>query len=99
MESSRSDVWNQSEGKCTLARDAMRDFVAIPYNARGALMPYQSFGLDKKIPRTCSEEFFSRGYEKDIFRGLPQGFELQRYAYEVILIQCDKLGDWFRKWL
>ena len=34
MESSRSDVWNQSAGKCTLKRDAMRDFVAIPYNAQ-----------------------------------------------------------------
>ena len=27
----------------------MRDFVGIPYYARGALMPYQSFGLDKKF--------------------------------------------------
>ena len=34
MESSRSDVWNQSAGKCTLKRDAMRDFVAITYNAQ-----------------------------------------------------------------
>ena len=34
MKSSRSDVWNQSAGKCTLKRDAMRDFIAIPYNAQ-----------------------------------------------------------------
>ena len=64
MESSRSDAWNQSEGERALiraSRDAMRDFVAIPYYARGALMPYQSFGLDKKIPRNKSEEFFWLG--------------------------------------
>ena len=30
------------------SRNAMRDFVAIPYNARGALMTYQSYGLDNK---------------------------------------------------
>ena len=61
MESSRSDVWHPSEGDRDLiraSRDAIRDFDAIPYNARGALMPYQSFGLDKKIPRKKSEEFF-----------------------------------------
>ena len=37
MESSRSDVWHQSEGEGDLiraSRDAIRDFVAIPYNAR-----------------------------------------------------------------
>ena len=35
----------------TLARDAIRDSVAITYNARGALITYQaSFaGLDKKL--------------------------------------------------
>ena len=48
MESSRSDVWHQSEGERALiraSRDAMRDFVGVPYNAWGALMPYQSFGF------------------------------------------------------
>ena len=37
MESSRSDVWHQSAGERDLiraSRDAIRDFVAIPYNAR-----------------------------------------------------------------
>ena len=28
-------------------RNAMRDFVAIPYNAQDALMPYQACGLNK----------------------------------------------------
>ena len=30
------------------SRNAVRDFVAIPYNARGALMPYPACGLDNK---------------------------------------------------
>ena len=44
----------------TLARDAIRDSVAITYNARGALITYQvSFvGLDKKIRKLMLSEFF-----------------------------------------
>ena len=30
------------------SRNAMRDFVGVPYNTRGALIPYQACGLDKK---------------------------------------------------
>ena len=50
MELARSAVWNQPEGLdgikpqelCFIraSRDSMRDFVAIPYNARGAPIPY-----------------------------------------------------------
>ncbi|MBO5024336.1 MAG: hypothetical protein J6D11_08560 [Clostridia bacterium] len=34
MESSRRDVCYQADETCTLARDAMRDSVAITYNAQ-----------------------------------------------------------------
>ena len=50
MELARSDAWNQSEGERALiraSRDAMRYFVAIPY---------QTYGLDKKY---CRKLFFS----------------------------------------
>ncbi len=51
MESTRSVVCYQADETCTLARDAIRDFVAITYNARGALITYQAsfVGLDKKL--------------------------------------------------
>ena len=47
---------------CTLARDAMRDSVAITYNARGALIAYQAsfVGLDKKIPKALAFGIFWR---------------------------------------
>ena len=49
MESFRRNVCYQADELCTLARDAIRDSVAITYNARGALITYQAFfvGLDK----------------------------------------------------
>ena len=51
MESTRSVACDQADEHARPARDAMRDFVAIPYNARGALITYQAsfVGLDKKI--------------------------------------------------
>ena len=51
MESRRSRVCYQADETCTPRRDAMRDFVAITYNARGALITYQAsfVGLDKKL--------------------------------------------------
>ena len=90
MESSRSDVWHQSEGERALiraSRDAIRDFVTIPYNARGALMPYKSFGLDKKRTKRLLRSF--KGYEKDIFREFHYGFELKRILG--IFLICNKL--------
>ena len=42
-----------------------------------AAMICQACGLDKKILVPKNEDFLSRGYEKDIFRGLHEGFELQ----------------------
>ena len=52
MESSRSDVWNQSEGWETWIRAKARCHAVakrrITCNARGALITYQSFGLDRK---------------------------------------------------
>ena len=46
--------------KRTLPRDAIRDFVAITYNARGALITYQAsfVGLDKKFRKHQLSEFF-----------------------------------------
>ena len=51
MESTRSVVCYQADEPYTLARDAIRDSVAITYNARGALITYQAsfVGLDKKL--------------------------------------------------
>ena len=45
MESDRRSVWNQSEGKCTLARDAIR---LRRLHTRSREITYQSFGLDRK---------------------------------------------------
>ena len=77
MELARSDAWNQSEGERALiraSRDAMRDFVAIPYNARARWLhtnpsdcipilriAYQSFGLDKKRTKRSLRPFFGWG--------------------------------------
>ena len=51
MESTRSVVCYQADETCTPRRDAIRDSVAITYNARGALITYQAsfVGLDKKL--------------------------------------------------
>ena len=60
MESSRRDAYYQADETCTLARDAIRDSVAITYNARGALITYQAsfVGLDKKFRKLMLSEFF-----------------------------------------
>ena len=54
MESARRVGWNHGNAvygikpqelySIRASRNAMRDFVAIPYNARGALIPYQAYG-------------------------------------------------------
>ena len=51
MESSRRDVCYQADETYTLARDAIRDFVAITSNGLRPLITYQAscVGLDKKI--------------------------------------------------
>ena len=66
---------------------------------RGAVREATVPQPNAKKGRNCVLLRLYKGYEKDIFGEVPLGFELQRYAYDVILIQCDKLGDWFRKWL
>ena len=58
MESDQRSEWNHGNDvygikpqelySIRASRNAMRDFVAIPYNARGALIPYQACGLDNK---------------------------------------------------
>ena len=60
MESTRSVVCYQADETCTLARDAIRDSVAITYNARGALITCQAsfVGLDKKFRKLMLSEFF-----------------------------------------
>jgi hypothetical protein len=52
MESDQRSEWNHGnavygiklQGVCFIraSRDSMRDYIAIPYNARGALIPYQA---------------------------------------------------------
>ena len=58
MESDQRSEWNHGNAvygikpqelySIRASRNAMRDFVAIPYNTRGALIPYQACGLDNK---------------------------------------------------
>ena len=60
MESTRSVVCYQADEPYTPRRDAIRDSVAITYNARGALITYQAsfVGLDKKFRKQKLSEFF-----------------------------------------
>ena len=58
MESSRSDVWNQSEGEIH-AGAWCHTPAAIPYTLR--VITYQSFGLDKKRTKRLLRSFFGRG--------------------------------------
>ena len=58
MESDQRSEWNHGNAvygikpqelySIRASRNAMRDFVGVPYNARGALIPYQACGLDNK---------------------------------------------------
>ena len=58
MESDQRSEWNHGNAvygikpqelySIRASRNAMRDFVVIPYNAWGALIPYQACGLEKK---------------------------------------------------
>ena len=58
MESDQRSEWNHCNAvygikpqelySIRASRNAMRDFVGVPYNARGALIPYQACGLDNK---------------------------------------------------
>ena len=59
MESDQSSEWNHGNAvygikpqelySIRASRNAMRDFVGVSYNARGALIPYQACGLDNKF--------------------------------------------------
>ena len=54
MESEQRSEWNHGNAvygikpqelySIRASRDSMRDFVGVPYNARGALIPYQAYG-------------------------------------------------------
>ena len=54
MESDQRAEWNHGNAVYGIkpqglyfiraSRDSMRDFVGVPYNARGALIPYQAYG-------------------------------------------------------
>ena len=58
MESAQRAGWNHGNAvygikpqelySIRASRNAMRDFVGVSYNARGALIPYQACGLDNK---------------------------------------------------
>ena len=60
MESAQGAGWNHGNAvygikpqelySLRASRNAMRDCVGVPYNARGALIPYQACGLDKFEP-------------------------------------------------
>ena len=71
MESDQRSEWNHGNAVYGIkpqelyyiraSRNAMRDFVGIPYNARGALIPYQACGLDKQKEPTAKGRFFLFG--------------------------------------
>ena len=66
MESKQRSEWNYGNAVYGIkpqglyfiraSRDYMRDFVGVPYNARGALIPYQAYGYPvariKSLPPT-----------------------------------------------
>ena len=91
MESAQGAGWNHGNAvygikpqelySIRASRNAMRDFVAIPYNARGALIPYQACGLNKK--RQISAEICR-------FLACPIGFEPT--AYRVGVCRSIQLG-------
>ena len=59
MESDQRSEWNHGNAvygikpqelySIRASRNAMRDFVGVPYNARGALIPYQAYGNPPKL--------------------------------------------------
>ena len=67
MESDHRSEWNHGNAvygikpqelySIRASRNAMRGFVAISYNARSALIPYQACGLDKKIRKQMLSDF------------------------------------------
>ncbi len=64
MESAQGAVWNHGNAvygikpqelySIRASRNAMRDFVGVPYNARGALIPYQAYGNPQKLGKLAS---------------------------------------------
>ena len=86
MESAQGAGWNHGNAvygikpqvlySIRASRNAMRDFVGVPYNARGALITYQACGLDKKI----REDFFS-----DFLAGVAR-FELASEGVKVLCL-------------
>ena len=63
MESAQGAGWNHGNAvygiksqelySIRASRNAMRDFVGVPYSARGALIPCQACGLDKQKQNIC----------------------------------------------
>ena len=59
MESDQRSEWNHGNAvygikpqelySIRASRNAMRDFVGVPYNARGALIPYQAYETPQKL--------------------------------------------------
>ena len=73
---------------CTLARDAMRDFVAITYNARGALITYQAsfVGLDKNLSNPIGLlNFLARVDKKDAVSKIIIIYDIYRSFLEFYL--------------
>ena len=71
MESRQRRVWNQAAGERTLiraSRDAMRDFVAIEYNARARLCHTKPAAwITKKGPLSVDKGPFFVGGESEVF--------------------------------
>ena len=74
MESDQRSEWNHGNAVYGIkpqelyyiraSRNAMNDFVGVPYNVRGALIPYQACGLDNKNELLSTKSSFLLAQDK-----------------------------------
>jgi hypothetical protein len=106
MESAQGAGWNHGNAvygikpqelySIRASRNAMRDFVGVPYNARGALIPYQACGLDNKKGTFGRQKFlfcwFGRRDLKPcglLRRGLKAATPRWQYPYRINFLCND----------
>ena len=88
MESAQGAGWNHGNAvygikpqelySIRASRNAMRDFVGVPYNARCALIPYQTCGLDKQKKELLvyKSSFFVGGTGGNLLRGIYSAYSV-----------------------
>ena len=75
ISSTRSVVYHQAAGRCTLARDEIQPKGLMICTALRAAMSYQACGLDKKIPSPQTWNFLAP----------PNNFEPLNYTFTYIM--------------